>query len=112
MCQLMYIDNTSSERNGGEEAYLNQVLSFGLGDEGLQFRSRKGVDQSGLGDDEQEDLSSSEDRQLIRLLGGRDTREFTTCTHTPQARQPTNGIPNGKWLSAATHLLHDSGLSL
>jgi len=50
------------------QACLNQVLSFSLGDKGLKLRCCECVDQTGFGDDEQEDLSSRKDGQFVRLL--------------------------------------------
>jgi hypothetical protein len=41
--------------------YLDQVLAFWLGDEGLQFGRGECVDKASLGHDQQEDLSTSED---------------------------------------------------
>ena len=46
---------------------LNEVLAFGLGDERLELRGSKGVYESGLGHDEQENLGASEGRELVRL---------------------------------------------
>ncbi len=53
---------------GGVEAGLDEVLSFGLGDEGLELCGGEGVDEPCLGDDEQEDLCSCECRELVRFL--------------------------------------------
>jgi len=47
--------------------YLDKVLSFSLGDKRLKLRCCKGIDQTGLGDNEEEDLGASEDRQLVCL---------------------------------------------
>lgn len=41
--------------------HLNEILTLGLGDERLQLWSGEGVDQTRLGDDEQEDLGAGED---------------------------------------------------
>lgn len=46
---------------------LNQVLSLGLGDQRLKLGRSEGVDQSSLGNDEQEHLSAGEGRQLVGL---------------------------------------------
>lgn len=43
-------------------AYLNQILALGLGNERLQLGGREGINQARLGDDQQEDLSSCQDR--------------------------------------------------
>lgn len=48
-------------------AYLNEVLALGLGDQRLEFGSSEGVDKAGLGDDQQENLSASQDREFISL---------------------------------------------
>ena len=42
-------------------AYLNQILAFGLCDEGLELGCREGVDQASLGDNEEKNLSASQD---------------------------------------------------
>jgi hypothetical protein len=47
--------------------YLNQVLAFWLSDEWLQFRSCERVDEASLGDDQQQDLGTGEDRELVGL---------------------------------------------
>ena len=49
-------------------SYLDEILAFGLSDEGLELRSGESVDESSLGDDEEEDLSASEDGQFVGLL--------------------------------------------
>ena len=46
-------------------SYLDEILAFGLSDEGLELRSGESVDESSLGDDEEEDLSASEDGQFV-----------------------------------------------
>lgn len=51
-----------------EATYLNQVLALSLGDQRLQLGSGESVDEAGLGDDQQEDLGPSEDRQLVGLV--------------------------------------------
>lgn len=48
--------------------YLNQVLALSLGDQRLQFGSGESVDEAGLRDDQQENLSAGENRQLISLV--------------------------------------------
>lgn len=47
--------------------YLNEVLSLGLGDKRLKLGGCEGVDETGLGDDEKENLSAGEDRELVCL---------------------------------------------
>jgi hypothetical protein len=47
--------------------YLDQVLSFSLGDKRLKLGGCEGIDQTSLGDDEQENLSAGEYRQFICL---------------------------------------------
>lgn len=55
-------------RGGARDApYLDQVLALGLGDQRLELGGREGVDQTGLRDDEEEDLRAGQDRQLVRL---------------------------------------------
>lgn len=49
------------------ETYLNQVFALSLGDKRLQFRGRKGVNETSLRHDKQEDLCASEDRELVSL---------------------------------------------
>lgn len=44
----------------GGRAYLDQVLSLRLGDEWLKLGSSESIDKTGFGDNEEEDLSSSE----------------------------------------------------
>jgi hypothetical protein len=51
-------------------AYLDQILALGLGDERLKLGSCEGVDQTCLGDDEEENLSTSQDRQFVCLAMG------------------------------------------
>lgn len=50
-----------------EWAYLDQVLALGLGHQRLELGSGEGVDETGLGDNEQKDLGASEDRQFVGL---------------------------------------------
>lgn len=50
--------------------YLDEVLALGLGDQRLELGGGEGVDQPRLGDDEQEDLRASQDRQFVRLREG------------------------------------------
>lgn len=50
-----------------EVTYLNQVLALGLGDKRLQLGGGESIDEAGLGDDQQEDLGTSEDRQFVGL---------------------------------------------
>jgi len=49
------------------QAYLDEVLSFWLRDERLELGCGEGVDETSLGDDKEEHLSASEDRQFICL---------------------------------------------
>jgi hypothetical protein len=48
-------------------AYLDQILAFGLCDERLKFGCRESVNQTGLGNDEEENLSASQDGQFVCL---------------------------------------------
>lgn len=47
---------------------LNQVFAFWLSDERLQFGSGECVNKASLGDDQEQDLSASEDREFVCLL--------------------------------------------
>jgi hypothetical protein len=42
-------------------SYLDEVLALWLGDKGLKLRGSEGVDETGLRDDQQKHLSTSED---------------------------------------------------
>jgi hypothetical protein len=55
---------------GCDAPYLDEVLALGLGDQRLELGGGEGVDQPRLGDDEQEDLRASQDRQFVRLREG------------------------------------------
>ena len=48
-------------------AYLDEVLAFSLGYEWLELGCSEGVDQTSLGNDEEKDLGTGENRQFIRL---------------------------------------------
>ena len=48
-------------------AYLDEILSFGLGDEWLEFGSGEGVDETCFRDDQQQDLGAGENREFIGL---------------------------------------------
>lgn len=63
-----FIDTIVRLRFRCVQASLNEILAFGLGDQRLKLWSREGVNQTGLRDDEQENLSASQDRELIGLL--------------------------------------------
>lgn len=47
--------------------HLDQVLSFGFGDERLELRRSESVDETRLRDDEQKDLGTGENRQFVGL---------------------------------------------
>jgi hypothetical protein len=47
--------------------YLNEILAFGFGDKGLELWRSEGIYQSSLRNDEQKDLSASQNRQFIGL---------------------------------------------
>lgn len=49
-------------------AYLDEVLAFGLRDERLKLRGGEGVDQTGLGHHEKQDLGAGEDTELVGLM--------------------------------------------
>jgi hypothetical protein len=44
--------NASRDSNDCDNAYLNQVLALGLGDQWLKLRGGEGVDQTSLRDDQ------------------------------------------------------------
>lgn len=50
-----------------EATYLDQVLALGLGDERLQLGGREGIDKASLGDDQQENLGTRKNGQLVGL---------------------------------------------
>ena len=41
--------------------YLNQILAFGLCDERLELGCREGINQTSLGNDEEENLGAGQD---------------------------------------------------
>lgn len=51
--------------------YLDQVLALSLSDERLKLGRGEGVDKTGLGHDEQQNLGSRENRKLVGLGGQR-----------------------------------------
>jgi hypothetical protein len=51
-----------------EWTYLDQVLSLGLGHQRLELGSGEGVNETSFRDDEQKNLSASEDRQFVGLI--------------------------------------------
>jgi hypothetical protein len=63
--------------------YLDQILPLGLGHERLELGGGEGVDQTRLGDDEEEDLRSGEDRQLVCLL----RRRWVSNCHAGEGRR-------------------------
>jgi hypothetical protein len=75
--------------------YLNQVLAFWLGDEWLQFRGCERVDEASLGDDQQKDLGTGEDREFVGLRA---------------VRWLVDVVEKGR--PQVTDLLHDACLSL
>lgn len=46
---------------------MDEVLALWLSDERLELGSCEGVDQSGLRNNKQQDLSASEDREFVSL---------------------------------------------
>jgi hypothetical protein len=66
------VDGQSPNKLKG--VYLNEILSFRLGDEGLKFGSCECVDQSSFGHYQKEHLSAGEDREFIGLFTS--TRQF------------------------------------
>jgi hypothetical protein len=67
-----------------EHAYLDQILAFWLGDQRLQLGRGECVDEASLGDDEEEDLGSSQDGKLV-CLDQRQSDELPTarCVEAP-----------------------------
>lgn len=53
---------------GSIQTSLDQVLALGLGDERLQLGGREGIDKASLGDDQQENLGTRKNGQLVGLL--------------------------------------------
>ena len=58
------------------DAYLDQVLALRLGDQRLELRGGKGVDETSFGDDKKQDLCASQDTQFVCLYVG----ELTSVT--------------------------------
>lgn len=58
---------------GGDDVcrctHLDQVLALWLGDQRLELGRGEGVDQSRLGDNQEQDLSTGQNGQLIGLVG-------------------------------------------
>jgi len=50
-----------SDASIDSRAYLDQILSFGFCDKRLELRCREGVDQTSLGDNEEENLGTGQD---------------------------------------------------
>jgi len=57
-----------ASRFRGIQTGLDQVLSFCLRNKRLKLWRSEGIDKTSFGDNEEEDLSSSEDRQFVCLL--------------------------------------------
>lgn len=53
---------------GGIETSLNKVLALRLGDKRLELGGGEGVDEAGLGDDEEQDLCTSKSRKFVSLF--------------------------------------------
>lgn len=70
VCRVLVIDTvlTIRGRFWGIETSLNQVLTLCLGDKRLKLRCCEGVDKTSLRDNEEKDLSASEDGQFVGLL--------------------------------------------
>ena len=62
------ITRRATAGHGETVAYLNQVLSLSLGNEGLELGSGEGVDETGFRNDKKQDLSSCENRELVSLV--------------------------------------------
>ena len=73
---------------------MDEVLAFWFGHKRLELRCREGVDETGLGDDEKEDLGAGKDRQLVGL------------------RDCVSDVLWTRRVLVSSHLLHDSRLAL
>lgn len=93
----------------GMRAYLDEVLALGLGDERLQLGRGEGVDEAGLGDDEEQHLGAGEDRELVGLQ-----RESIAMLGTMRRGHGASSrrCATVKALELGTHLFHDAGLAL
>jgi len=49
------------------ESYLYEILSFCFGDQWLEFGCCEGINQTGLGDDKQQNLSASQYGKFVGL---------------------------------------------
>lgn len=64
----MRVGGTRSTKSGEDiGSYLNEILALRLGDERLELGGGEGVNQAGLGDDQQQNLRAGQDRQFIGL---------------------------------------------
>lgn len=87
------------------KAYLNQVLALGLGDQWLELGSSECIDKAGFGDDQKKHLSASQNGKLVCLSN-------PIVSHLNQTiQEASTGEPRPR-VSDATHLLHDTSLSL
>lgn len=84
------------------KTHLNQVLALGLGDEWLQFRRGESIDQASLGDDQEQNLGTSQDGEFICLEEGSVYIHVDGC----------GACAMNALMPPATHLLHDAGLAL
>ena len=78
--------------------YLDQILALRLGHKRLELWGGEGIDQTSLGDDEQEDLRAGEDRQLVCLLG---RRWMSNCYERVKRRGEDDAPPMGggdRWM--------------
>lgn len=64
--RLTLIERTWAFNSRG--TYLDEVLAFWLGDQGLELRGREGVNEPSFGNNEEQDLGAGKYRQLIRLV--------------------------------------------
>lgn len=79
----------------------------------MQLGRGEGVDEAGLGHDEQQHLRASQDGQFVGLVVGRlaEARGVWCCSRCATQRDP-QGLQRDARRDCKTYLLHDSGLAL
>lgn len=101
-----------------DAAYLDEVLALGLCHQRLQLRRGEGVDEAGLGHDEQQHLSASQDGKLISLAFGKLATEQSAdvVSHATRVNRKQEALLTGMQSDAhkasTTYLLHDTGFAL
>lgn len=103
---------TEGSYRRGVVAYLDKVLPFRLGDEGLELGGGESIDKARLGHDKQQNLSARQDRQFvcldaeIQMLAGlrpRIMRESEDWSDASSLRRPTP--PRARAPTEATQLV-------